>query len=391
MKAWYDQGTHLIIDGIHLLFDPTYTTNTKHAVPYEQIQKWQQQNGYNPDYETVDCILVSHAHGDHTDRLDYAPFYQRKLPLIAHPLTFLIRNRMCDKYPAKVPILPGQTVPFKHLQISASYSGHCGGSVMFLIQSRHHRILFTGDLNTQRTISTFPPEPVEADVVITESTFGHPAFSFPNRDGVYREIYEFLHDQFAVKHQEVVVMYGHSLGKVQDLIYLINSFADLHPVILIDGYSLTITRAFERYYAPLGPYRMQTDVFEPEPPTVIINGIQNYTKDDLDTLCHRFGLQNPPIGVATGWNAADGSGEELSESVRPDQTAEMTAAGYTDLHFFMLSSHAGYDDLITFLHACNPAHVCCFHGFSGELAKHIPNELGIGATDLHEIVYDAED
>lgn len=376
---WYNQGTHIKLDGVHILCDPSFTTD-EHP-EYEAYLEIRKKNPINPDYNDVDIILVSHAHADHCDRLDY--FSKSKVKVLAHPMTMSLKSSLFTNLSNKTMMNSGDTIEFGGLKISAYNSGHCGGSLMFLIEGETKKILFTGDLNTQVTVSTYPARPIECDVVVMEATFGDPKFIFPPRDQVYGDIYKYLNDTFATK--DVIIMFCQSLGKVQDIAKLIRNFKENDIRIAMDSYSYSCTRMYDQYYdkinneinhfgddineLPKQSYIQISELFNPKRKTLVMHSmIKDKIIDDISNISRTYGLHEPPIVLLSG----------LSEDIlRP----------IIDMHnpaIFQVSNHSDYQELINFAKLCFASKVCVFHGSAKTFKVEASKELEATVYNLHE-------
>src|SRR5947209_9453352 len=63
-------------------------------------------------------------------------------------------------------------------------AGHVLGSAQTLVETDFGRILYTGDLRTRAGFTSTPAQPMPADVLILESTFGKPHYRFPDTSEV---------------------------------------------------------------------------------------------------------------------------------------------------------------------------------------------------------------
>lgn len=396
MHSWYSDGIHLEIDHLHLLFDPTVTENANAPRDsYADYLKKRNKQEYNSDFEHLDLILISHAHSDHCDRSQY--FASTNIPIITHPMTADFRSTWLQYVPNKSSsnitlITEGKTVYFHHLKISAYPNGHCGGGLMFYIEGNEGTVLFTGDINTEISLASFPAEAYPCDLLLIEATFGKPEFSFPPRADVYNQIYDWIEDRFNVtndptkKTHKAVLIYGQALGKIQDMIKLLHNIENLDLSLLLDSYSSRITHLYERYYGTVGQYQEINDVIICKSNTAIISSMKGEDDmiDDIDHIIEQFGLEDdPPIALLSGWAKTENTKPADEPDQEGDGKFDKVLTQYSDVANFQISSHNGYNLLLDFIDQCSPAQIGIFHGYSAEFADSL-TEKGYIAFDLHK-------
>ncbi len=213
-------------------------------------------NGKKYD-EQIDLILVSHAHSDHVAGLPYV--YKKGIPIIMSPITHKILQKLGYRlYPSDIILLkPNENINIKGIEITARNAGHIMGSIMFEIDLGKLRIGYTGDFNFEDTLVTQKADLLDADVVIIDATYGHPMYSFPPRDMLYRLIREKLRE--SIREGKTPVLYGYALGKSQELTKLAQDFVggvisvDVNVALYNRLYEETTKRSLGRYYAsPMG-------------------------------------------------------------------------------------------------------------------------------------------
>lgn len=101
------------------------------------------------------------------------------------------------------------------MKVSFYSAGHILGSAMILMEFEGVRYLYTGDYKLQRDPTCDPIELVNADVLITESTFATPETAHPDPEKEIRKLNETPYS---------VLLGVYSLGKAQRINALINSF-----------------------------------------------------------------------------------------------------------------------------------------------------------------------
>lgn len=122
----------------------------------------------------VTTALISHAHNDHAK-----PGHQH---VICTPETAEIMQLRYKKNAGKKFDLHHyqQTFFIKEIEVTFFSAGHILGSAMILMQFREVKYLFTGDYKMQVDTTCVPIQIVNADVLITETTFANPEVKHPD-------------------------------------------------------------------------------------------------------------------------------------------------------------------------------------------------------------------
>lgn len=385
MKIWYANGVHIQYGSMHILCDPSATKNSEARRPsYDVYAK--QVNEYEPLYERVKIILVSHAHTDHCDKLIH--FANKQCTVIAHPMSIAIRPRQFANLINLQTIREGESIKIDDVRITAYPSGHCGGSVMFKLDLPDGVVLFTGDINTQASMTTDPAVPRACDVLLTEATFGKPDFAFPPRFEVYNDLARFLKDRFNLAgdptktHHRAVLVYGQGLGKMQDVTKLLTGYDKMNLRVLVDDYAYTMNQHYEQYYQDpvsnnpaLGKYihADTTWTVSHRTNTVYLGSMQSATVEGIRAVIQRYGLEDqPPIAILSGWAQGEEDRADL-EAIKKE---------FCDVMFFAISSHSGFLELQDFVAQCDADCVGTFHGFSKDYALTLQKD-GRRAHDLH--------
>jgi len=366
VRFFYDDGIHAIIDNIHILIDPSFTTNKE--IDWDELKVKRKSKRHNPNYDSVDIILLTHAHADHCDRLDQ--FKHTRIPLLCHPMTYELKKKVLSAIPKTRQILQDTTETFESLTITTKESGHCGGSMMFFVESNEGNILFTGDYNTVPALSQNPAFPTKCDVLVTEATFGNAKYTFSLRNQVYGDLMQYI-DRKKKEGHPAIIMFGQGLGKAQDIVSLIEVMKDKNIDLYMDHYSLLETNIFSKHYecskryssiknAPLYPSETFAIFFY----HMMIDSMGN----TIDNAKSQFGLIKPPIAILTGWNI------DKLENIKKK---------FKDVEMFQISNHCGYNSLISFIEQTEAKFVVTFHGSANELASSL-RSMDIDAHSIHK-------
>ncbi|MCW1926474.1 ATP-dependent DNA ligase [Luteolibacter arcticus] len=170
--------------------------------------------------------FVSHAHADH--------FARHETALCSAVTGALVRSRYgvaesrIDAVAFHAPIVRDG------FRLRLLPAGHIAGSAMLHVTrvSDGATLLYTGDFKVRKGRTAEPVVFQQADLLILETTFGLPQFTFPPAMEVEGAVLRFVHDTLA--DGEVPVLLGYSLGKAQEALALLHAHdipAVLHPSV----------------------------------------------------------------------------------------------------------------------------------------------------------------
>lgn len=293
-------------------------------------------------------VFVSHAHADHVAR-------HREI-IVSPPTARLMAARLPGERVEHVlawgamRAFTGGPVPW---QITLFPAGHILGSAMALIEAGGETLLYTGDFKLRTGRSAEPCEPVRADLLIMETTFGRPEYVFPPTEEILPAIVRFCAE--ALAEEETPVLLGYSLGKSQELLRLLEDVGlplALHPEIA----------RMSRIYEELGQHF---------PSHVVAEG---------QALDARVLVWPPGAGLG-----------ELARAGRPLRKAILTGWAvdpgcryrYGVQAAFPLSDHSDFPELLEFVHRVGPRRVFTLHGFAADFAATLRGR-GIEAWALGE-------
>lgn len=376
MEIYYKYGTHIVEKNIHILCDPTLTISSEDEK--EKLNESKVKKVYND----ITHVLLSHGHNDHIDLL---PYLKEETPIYTHPFTHQFKIKLFDKKNEIIYIKEKEKIIIsKNFILSAYPSGHCGGSLMFFIELYGKKILFTGDINSENTLSTMMPKPINCDVLLIESTFGKPEYILKPREEIYEVLLSHINQKMKINNH--VIIYGHGLGKLQDIIRLLND--QKYETIYTDMYSSRICNIYDQYYKKLGKYDKITDSIVLKDKSILCISMHlGYEKKNILNLIHEYGLNpNTPIIYTTGWGNKEKIMEkeddlEEIEKTEVEKNFEEITKEFKDVEFFPLSSHSGYENLLYFIDSCDPEYVGLFHGFPEAFSKTL-KDIGTNGYNL---------
>ncbi len=193
-------------------------------------------NLYLDPQQPVEHAVVSHAHGDHAvpgNRNVYC----------TTPTADLMRLRYGKNAGKHFQLMPyGQEVKINGVTVSFIPAGHILGSAQVLMEYQGTTYLYTGDYKLQPDATCEPIQFVQADVLITESTFADPATQHPDPVAEIKKLNDIKIN---------ILLGAYSLGKAQRIIRLINDHVPQKQV-LVHFRVAPINAVYERHGYTLG-------------------------------------------------------------------------------------------------------------------------------------------
>jgi putative mRNA 3-end processing factor len=290
--------------------------------------------------------FVSHAHSDHIARHERVIATQPTIRFMAHRL---------GKLAAALPASYGRPFELGPLVMELLPAGHVLGSAQLRVtRADGHRVLYTGDINLEPSLTAEPLQPAECDTLVIESTFGHPRFRFPPKRETLERVERWCREQ--LQRGIAPVLLGYPLGKSQEAMKFLVSrglkiaaHASIHEV----------TALYEELGMPIGPVRRFHGSLEPD--EVLFYPPRLARSTALARLFPRS------VAVLTGWAIDDSAARRYGADLA-----------------FPLSDHADFAGLVQYAKQCDASEVITHHGFAKELAKALCDE-GLDARPLGEV------
>ncbi len=313
------------------------------GIYFPQLRLW-----LDPHWPKEDLVFVSHAHSDHVA--------DHREVILSEPTARLMTARMGGK---RIEHALQFNAPqlFQRggheFRITLVPAGHIFGSAMSLIECDGESLLYTGDFKLRRGLSAEPCQPVHADVLIMETTYGQPKYHFPPTEEVLRGVVRFC--QQALDNDETAVLYGYSLGKSQEILC---ALATAGLPIVLHASVFNMTKVYEQFGHSFPSYeKYEAGKAQGKvvlcPPSVAGSAMLR-------------SLGKTRCAVLTGWAVDAGCRYQY----RCDAA-------------FPLSDHADFADLIHFVKQVNPRKVHTLHGFAADFAATL-RDLGFTATALSQ-------
>jgi putative mRNA 3-end processing factor len=299
--------------------------------------------------------LLSHSHSDHIGGLKNANH------LIATKGTIdTWQARRANDFHNKTVIKHGDMFGQIGVNITALNAGHVLGSTMFMLEFDDDlKVLYTGDFNNVDSLIHTAAMPVEADVLITEATYGSPQWIFPARKSIYENILETA--SRLLGEDRIPLFHAYSLGKSQEAIALLQSggFKVITGNTSIDK----VSSVYKRHGVDLRSFTIHdTNLAKTlDEGAVIVSSSYRYTINNMKrNLGEAFNRYEPKMEYfnLSGWTI--GKFREKG---------------------FPLSAHSDFKGLLDFAEKVNPRIAYCFTDNGRTLSKHL-SDIGINAVPI---------
>jgi DNA ligase-1 len=190
--------------------------------------------------------IVSHAHSDHA-----APGHEE---VWATPETIaLYRRRNPDWTGRAREIRYGERLERHGVTLELHPAGHILGSAQIFFEREGRSLLFTGDFKRRLSRTAVPAAAPQAEILVTETTFGLPVFRFPPREEIEERLVAACRRAFEEERTPILLAYG--LGKSQEIALALAEVGipsvlhgaawKLLPEFEAAGHSFPLSRAYE--------------------------------------------------------------------------------------------------------------------------------------------------
>jgi putative mRNA 3-end processing factor len=290
-------------------------------------------------YSPEEINLVSHGHSDH-------------LPTRCHGKSVV----MSDVTQKLLQLRKRATADILcHASVRPLDAGHVVGSRMFFLEG-DQSILYTGDFCTKQKFFSQGAQPVNADVLIIESTFGSEEYIFPETKEIATQIRQCVAS--CIENDESVIVLAYPFGKAQELTHLLRDYV---PFVDSSIYQINDALRSLGYDFRDQPFDAAAVTEAREPFVLITSGRSTPQGQDGPLRGKTRTL------AVSGW--ATGRGFKYFRGVD---------------YAFALSDHADFQDLLRFVDRCNPDVVYTCHGFAKKFAGLVRAKLGIDAVPLEK-------
>lgn len=275
--------------------------------------------------------VVSHAHGDH--------IVAGSIDVYSTSATKSFMEHRYGKKAAQRFFTYSYENTFKIGDILLTFypAGHILGSALILMEYKSVRYLYTGDYKLQDDPTCTTVKLVQADVLITESTFANPAVAHPDPISEILKLNETHHH---------IMLGAYALGKAQRLTAMINKYCPSKKV-LVHHSILPFHKIYEEHGCNHWNYFPYNRKLMKDVPSDLIYIVPPLTFNSY------FKAKNVIKVFASGW-------ERLQVN-----------NGIT----LFISDHVDWQDIIDTVDIVRPREIWTLHGDGRALANHYRDEL----------------
>lgn len=290
--------------------------------------------------------FVSHAHADHM---------KKHGRVFATPATAaMMRTR--GAIHSKFHLLEWrETVKWNRAKVSFYPAGHVLGSAQMLVESAGARLLYSGDFKLRDSLSAEKIEVPRADILVMETTFGLPRYYFPDSQTVLQQIGDWCRQ--VLNCGAIPVIFCYSLGKGQEVLA---GLAGCDFPITLHAKHGQICEVYAAHGIEFPDFSVHESGNDIEGVLLCASQCKRAKWWEELTLKRRV-----ETAYVSGW--ALGS--------HPARFGTDAA--------FVLSDHAGYEDLWEYVRLSGARKVWTTHGFCGEFAADL-RAIGLDAAPLKE-------
>ena len=299
-------------------------------------------------WRPVPRALITHAHADHA-RPGCGRYWA------AEAGEGVLRRRL-GKDIRLDPITYGEEIRIGDARVSFHPAGHVLGSAQIRLEAGGERWLVSGDYKRDADPTCAPFEPVRADVMITEATFGLPVYRWRPGAEVARRIEAWWREA----PQRPSLLFCYAFGKAQRVL------AELHAIgvreeVLLHGAVEALMPAYRERRIAMVPTRPVSAV--PRGESLAGRLVLAPPSAHRSAWMKRFRM--PQTAFVSGWMAVRGARRRV---------------GYE--RGFVMSDHADWPGLLRSVRECGAQQVYVTHGQSEGLARYLQEVEGIAAAPL---------
>lgn len=279
--------------------------------------------------------FVSHAHSDHIGAHEQ---------IIATPQTIdLASLRTKVNKDRAISLAFGQEHDLdSHTRVRLHSAGHVLGSAMIHLTNERGSLLYTGDFRLRESLTVPIAEPVQADVLIMETTYGKPHFRFPPRSSVVSQLLEIVANALRQGIQPIVM--GYSLGKAQEIVRILT---DAGFVVTEHGAVNNLSDVYAHHGVSFGVRRRYRAV--------------DFKGKNALPLEQRGVLVAPPSMARSGF--VDHFDKKITIACSGWALLKGAKFRFGVDHALPISDHADFDELLEMVQRVNPKKVYTLHGF----------------------------
>jgi putative mRNA 3-end processing factor len=299
-------------------------------------------------WRPVSRALITHGHADHA-RPGSGAYWA------ASPGEGVLRQRLGAGIEL-TGLAYGEERRLGEALVSFHPAGHVLGSAQIRITAGDETWLVSGDYKRDADPSCAPFEPVSADVLITEATFGLPIYRWQPGHQVAAEILAWWRGA----PQRPAVLFAYAFGKAQRLLAELAALG-VEEEVLLHGAVQALMEPYRSQGVLLPPTRPLSEL--PRSESLAGRLVLAPPSAHRSPWMKRF--TNPQTAFVSGWMAVRGARRRR---------------GFE--RGFALSDHADWDGLLRTVRDCGARQVYVTHGNSDGLARYLREEQGLAAEPL---------
>ena len=299
-------------------------------------------------WRPVPRALITHAHADHA-RPGCGEYWA------VGASEAILRQRLGAAINL-IPVDYGAVHRIGEARVSFHSAGHVLGSAQIRLEAGGESWLVSGDYKRCADPSCAPFDPVQADVFITEATFGLPIYRWQSGAEVAGEILSW----WQAAPERPSILFAYAFGKAQRLLAELAAIG-VNDEILLHGAVETLMPAYREAGVRLPPTLPVSAI--PKGESLAGRLVIAPPSAHRSVWMKRFKL--PQTAFVSGWMAVRGARRRR---------------GYE--RGFVLSDHADWPGLILSVQQSGAGQVYVTHGNSDGLARYLSEVEGISAEPL---------
>ncbi len=354
------------------------------------------------DLKSIDAILISHAHLDHSAYLPHIFSKGFRGSVYATKPTLELMNILIGDYlkiaePPEVDPdafskmqksykITEYNMPtiIKDMEISMLPAGHILGSSMITVKAEKKSILYTGDVNCRNTklLNKAESRNLESEIMITESTYGGSKDIFPPEKSVLAGMISSIKETISKGGKIIIPSFG--VGRAQEVMLLLDDYMKSGAIpavpIYTDGMvnkALRIHRhnviycrdelqkrilmndddPFKsRNFAEVGGISGRNKILSQGNPAIIVTTSGMLTGGPVLEYLERLGGDTLNKLILVGYQAEGTRGRALAEGADEIEYKGRKTKISMDIEQYRLSAHADRNQLLNLIQSVKSMH-----------------------------------
>jgi putative mRNA 3-end processing factor len=247
-----------------------------------------------------------------------------------------------------------QNFEINGVSVSLHPAGHVRGSSQVRLEHGGQVWVFSGDYKRAEDPSCESFTPLQADVFITEATFGLPIYKWEPGAKIVKQIYDWWQKNKELN--KCSMLFGYSLGKTQRILAELAKITD--ETVYIHGALDPITQI----YREEGVSLLDTEL--------VVDQKDNFSYEGKLVL-------SPPSTHRSRWMRRFKNAETAFASGWMRVRGRRRMGGYDK--GFVISDHVDWPGLLKTIEQSQANEVYAIYGFSEVLTRYLREEIGIAA------------